>query len=179
LTISNTHDQYGLVAKVFHWLIASLILTLLGVGWWMVDLSYYDPWYHDALVWHKSLGVLVGLMVALKLSWGFFDRQPAPQTTLTSVERITSGLVHNMLRLALVVIPITGYLVSTSEGAAVDVFNGFSVPAVLIISENTRDTAISLHYYAAYSTLALVLLHVAAAFKHQFMDHKGTLKRML
>lgn len=178
MTITNTPEQYGLISKGFHWLIALLMIALLGIGWWMVDLSYYDPWYHDALTWHKSLGLLVGLVVALKLAWGVMDTQPAPQTTLGSFEKMASGLVHHILRLTMLIIPVTGYLVSTSEGAAVDVFNWFSFPAILQISEGARDTAISLHYYFAYGTLGLVILHATAALKHQFIDHKGTLKRM-
>ena len=179
MTIINTPDQYSLIAKVVHWLIALLMIALLGIGWWMVDLSYYDPWYHDALTWHKSLGILVGLVVIFKLAWAFLDTQPAPQAELSSFEKMASGIVHNSLRLAMLVIPASGYLVSTSEGAAIDVFDWFSFPVMFPVSEASRDLAIDVHYYFAYATLSLIVLHAAAALKHQFIDHKGTLKRML
>jgi cytochrome b561 len=78
----------------------------------------------------------------------------------------------------MMIIPLTGYLISTSEGAAIEVFDWFSFPVLLQINERARDIAIDIHYYFAYTTLALVILHAAAALKHQFIDHKGTLKRM-
>lgn len=175
----NSAENYSLTAKILHWLIALLIIALLGIGWWMVGLSYYDPWYHDALSWHKSLGMIVGLVVFFKLFWSLIKKAPTPQASLSTFERIASGLVHSVLRLAILIIPITGYLVSTSEGAGIDIFNWFSFPVLLQINEHARDIAINIHYYFAYATLALVVLHAAAAFKHQFYDHKSTLKRML
>ena len=75
----NAADQYGLIAKVLHWLIALLIIALLGIGWWMVGLSYYDPWYHDSLNWHKSLGIIVLLIVGFKVIWSFVEKSPEPQ----------------------------------------------------------------------------------------------------
>jgi len=175
----NNSDRYGLIAKLLHWLITALIITLMGIGWWMAGLSYYDPWYHDALNWHKSLGILVSLVVIFKLFWSVIDKAPSPQASLSGFERVTSGIVHSILRLAMLIIPVTGYLVSTSEGAAIDVFDWFSFPVLLQINERARDIAIGIHYYFAYAALALVVLHATAAFKHQFIDHKGTLKRML
>jgi cytochrome b561 len=174
----NTPDQYGFAAKGLHWLIAALIIALLGIGWWMVDLSYYDPWYHDALNWHKSLGIILGLLVIFKLLWNLYDKPPRPQANLSGFERGASRFVHSILRWAILIIPITGFLVSTSEGAAVDVFNWFSVPAFMQVDDSARDTAINIHYYFAYALMALVALHAAAAIKHQFIDKKGTLKRM-
>lgn len=178
MPLKNTSDQYGLIAKGLHWLIALLVIVLLGIGWWMVGLSYYDPWYQDSLNWHKSLGIVVLLIVGFKVTWSFVDNAPDPQTTLNSFERIASSLAHSVLRLAMVIIPVTGYLVSTSEGADIEVFDWFSFPVLLQINERARDIAIDIHYYFAYATLGLVALHAAAALKHQFIDHKGTLKRM-
>jgi len=175
----NTADQYGLVSKLLHWLIAALIVALLGIGCWMVDLSYYDPWYHDALSWHKSLGIILGLVVVFKLLWTLYDKPPAPQASLSGFERSASGIAHSILRWGMLIIPITGFLVSASEGAAVDIFDWFSVPAFIQVNDGVRDFSINIHYYFAYALLGLVVLHAAAAIKHQFIDKKGTLKRML
>lgn len=61
----------------------------------------------------------------------------------------------------------------------IELFNAFSVPALWAVSSDLRDWSIALHYYLAYLTLGFALLHTAAALKHQFIDHKGTLKRIL
>ena len=45
--IKNTLSRFGLFSKLLHWLIAVLILGLIWLGWYMVDLTYYDKWYND------------------------------------------------------------------------------------------------------------------------------------
>ena len=75
--------------------------------------------------------------------------------------------------------PLTGYVISTSAGDGIAIFGWFEVPAVLPKSEALRDAAVELHYYLAYGTAALVLLHVTAALKHQFVDRDDILSRML
>ena len=179
MQLKNTAEDYGLISKSLHWLIAMLIIVLLGLGWWMVDLTYYDKWNTDALNWHRSLGICVGLLVLLKLVWISITKHPQTQSSLTAFEVLASHIVHKFLLLAMVVIPVSGYFISTSEGANVEVFNWFSFPALVEISENTRDLAISVHYYIAYATLAVVVLHVSAALKHHFINKDDTLKRML
>ena len=179
MQLSNSNHQYGLVSKLIHWLIAGLIISLLGLGWWMVDLGYYDPWYHRALNGHKSLGICVGIIIVFKFIWRWVTPMPLPHASLNRLEQLGSHLVHSILILAMLIIPVTGYLVSGSEGASIEVFNWFSFPALLVLNDQNRDIAIQIHYYFAYATLGLVILHAAAALKHQFIDGSGILKRML
>ncbi len=87
--------------------------------------------------------------------------------------------MHLTLFAMMVAIPITGYGISTSAGDGITIFGWFEVPALIPESEALRDLAIELHYYLAYGTAALVLLHAMAAFKHQFIDRDGTLGRMI
>ena len=79
----------------------------------------------------------------------------------------------------MLLIPLSGYVISTSSGDAVVLFGGVAVPALFTISESARDLAIAVHYYCAYGTVALVMLHAAAALLHQFVKRDGTLRRML
>jgi len=178
MVFHNTTSQYGLTSKILHWLVAVLMISLLGLGVWMVDLGYYDLWYHDALSLHKGLGISLGVLVLLKLVWQFISPPPPPQASLNHFERFASIWVHRLLIAATLLLPATGYLVSSSEGAAIDVFSLFRVPALWEINDTLRDQAITVHYYIAYLILGAVLLHAGAALKHQFLDHKGTLKRM-
>lgn len=178
MAIRNDADQYGLASKLLHWIIVALMVTLLALGAWMVNLSYYDPWYHDALKQHKSLGISLGVVVLIKLAWRVVSPMPKPQLSLNAFEVFASRQVHHLLLFAMLVLPATGYLISSSEGAAIEVFGTFSAPALWQINDSARDLSIWLHYYLAYLTLGLVILHAAAALKHQFIDRKGTLKRM-
>ncbi len=179
----NNAQHYGAISKVLHWLLALLMIALLVIGWRMVDLSYYDPWYHRALSWHKSLGMLVGLLVTFKLLWRLASPPPRLQTDIKPFERRGAHLAHAVLWVALIVLPVTGYFISSSEGAPIALFDelgsSWQFPALFTVSEALRETAISVHYYLAYACAAVVAVHAGAALKHQFIDQKDTLKRML
>lgn len=179
MLIRNTRDHYGLISKALHWVLALLILGLVWLGWVLVDMGYYDPWYQTAITAHETLGMLVLALAAFKLAWMAYAGSPATQPELRVLERSASRLVHWVLILSMFVIPVTGYLTSTSDGAAVSMFDWFEIPAVVPVSTVLRDWSIDVHYYGAYGVFFLALLHAAAAFKHQFIDGHGTLRRML
>ena len=171
--------RYGLVSRVFHWSVALLVIALLCLGWYMVDLTYYDRWSKASLEWHKALGMLALLAGILKISWVLGSHAPAPLPSMARWERLSARAMHLTLFAMMLAIPITGYVISTSAGDGISIFGWFVVPAVLPESEALRDLAIELHYYLAYTTAALVSLHAMAALKHQFIDRDGTLSRMI
>lgn len=171
--------RYDLVARLLHWAIAVLILGLVGLGWWMVDLSYYERWYNRSLEWHKALGILVLELALLNIAWNLARRPPPLPGSIPRWQRIAAHAVHGVLFLLMLGIPLTGYLISTSAGAPVSFFGLYEVPALFDGGTRVRDIAIDLHYWMSYGALALVAMHAGAALKHQFIDKDGTLRRML
>jgi len=176
---STDVPRYNLLTRVLHWLIAAVILGLVGLGWWMVDLTYYDRWYNRSLELHKSAGLVLLAVVAVFVAWALVRRGPPLPDSIPRWQRIAAHATHGLLFVLMLAMPVTGYLISTSAGAPVSVFGLFEVPALVNGGEQLRDLAIDLHYYMAYGALALVGLHAAAALKHQFVDRDGTLSRML
>jgi cytochrome b561 len=179
MMLKNSPRDYGLVTKLLHWLVALLLLGLIWLGWYMVDLSYYDPWYHDALTAHKALGMIVLGLGLAKIAWTVYSRLPKYSSSLKPWERISAHAMHLTLFVMMVAIPVTGYFISTSAGDAISIFGWFDIPALFTISDRQRDLAIDLHFYLTYATAGLVLIHALAAFKHQLVDRDGTLRRML
>jgi cytochrome b561 len=177
--IKNSNQEFGVVAKCIHWAIALLIIGLIWLGWYMVDLSYYDSWYNGSLSLHKALGMIVLGLAVCKMVWLLVSPTPLALPSLKAWEHRVSRIVHWILMLSMFVIPVSGYFISTSKGTGISIFDWFEIPALFPVSESTRDLAIDLHYYAAYTILAIVVMHTGAAMKHQFIDKDGTLKRML
>ncbi len=171
--------EYSAFTRILHWTVALLIIGLIWLGWWMVDLSYYDRWYNRSLELHKSLGMVVLAIAAIKIAWVIYEGKPAFPATIQPWERAAATAVHHLFYLLMLLIPVTGYVISTSAGDGISVFDLFVIPAVLPASETLRDTAIELHFWLAYATAALVAVHALAALKHQFLDRDGTLRRML
>lgn len=175
----NTASDYGLVTRCLHWSTAVLIIGLLWLGWYLADLSYFDAWYEQGLHAHRALGLLVPLLGVLTLAWRRVSPSPPPVASLARWERVLGNLVHHALFLMVFAIPLTGYLVSTTAGKSIDVFDGFEVPALFKVGSNLRDFAHDAHEYLAWATVVLVALHAGAALKHQLFDRDGTLARML
>ncbi len=175
----NTPSLFGLFSKLLHWLIAGLIVCLIWLGWYMVDLGYYDKWYKDALHYHKSLGMLVLVLAMVKIGWQCYTPKPRPLAGLHAWEKAGATGMHYLLWGMMLLIPTTGYLISTSAGQPIQLFNWFAIPAIVDVDEKLRDLAINIHYYLAYATLFLVAGHAGAALKHHFINKDDTLRRML
>ena len=172
-------DHYGIVSSGFHWAIALAIVGLVGLGAWMVGLTYYDPWYYDSLALHKAIGIVVLALALAKFGWKLVDRNPGFGPEVKLHERAGATAMHWLLNALMVLLPVTGYLISTSEGAGIDMFELFDVPALVDVTAATRDLAIDIHFYVAYGGIALVGMHIIAALKHHFVDRGSTLRRML
>ncbi len=174
----NTRDGYGLIQILLHWVTALLIAGLLPLGLWMTELGYYDPWYTKAPDLHRALGVLFGLLLAVR--WLSGRLQVKPQAlAATRWERVGVGLGHALLYLLPALLVVSGYLISTADGRAVDVFGWFAIPATLHGLEGQEDIAGEVHFWLSMVLLALVALHVAAALRHHFVLKDATLRRML
>ena len=175
----NNTTQFGIIAVVFHWLVALPVFILFALGWWMTELDYYDSWYKLGPWWHKSIGVMLFLTVTLRLCWRFFSPQPQPLSNHKPWEIKIAHTVHLLLYLLLFVIMLSGYLISTADNRAIEVFGWFSVPATITSIPEQEDVAGQIHFIVASILIGLVLLHAAAALKHHFVDRDRSLMRIL
>lgn len=177
--LRNTQQAYGWVSIGLHWLTALAVFGLFPLGLYMTGLTYYDPLYKTLPHIHKSIGVLLFIVVVLRLGWRFANPHPRPLPTHAAWERAIARLTHALLYLLLVAVPIAGYLISTADGRPVEVFGLFAVPATITSIPEQEDTAGDIHLGLASALMALVALHLAGALKHHFIDRDTTLRRML
>jgi len=175
----NSEHGYGLMAISFHWLTALAVFGLFALGLWMVELTYYDPWYRTAPGVHKSLGVLLFLLVIARLAWRLASPLPRPEPGLSVLERRASSAVHQLLYAVPLLLMLSGYLISTADGRPISVFGLFEVPAIITGLTNQADVAGKVHAVLAWTLITLAALHALAALKHHFVDEDSTLLRML
>ncbi|WP_416394690.1 cytochrome b [Allohahella sp. A8] len=179
MQLRNSEHGYGLVAVTLHWLVAITVFAMFGLGLYMVDLDYYDPWYTDAPDLHRSAGVLLFVLVILRLLWRLVNQRPAPLAGHRQFERVAAVVVHGFLYLDLFIVMVSGYLISTADGRGIEVFGLFEVPALLAAEKGREELAGLVHWYAALALVAMAGVHAAAALKHHFVDRDQTLMRML
>ena len=173
----NTDSSYGIASIGLHWLIAAAAISLFALGVWMVELTYYDPWYQRAPQLHKSIGVLLFGVALARLAWRHANPRPRPLGA--ALQSRIAVAVHRLLDGLLFALAASGYLISTADGRPIEVFELFSVPATLSGLEHQADIAGWAHQLLGYALLGLAALHAGAALKHHFVDRDNTLKRML
>jgi cytochrome b561 len=177
--LRNTPNTYGLIAVALHWLVAAIVVGMFALGLWMVDLNLYHPWYHRAPDLHKSIGVLLFAVMLLRLGWRLANPRPLPAPGVTRLEARAAAVAHVLLYILLFAVMIAGYLISTADGRAVEVFGLFGVPATVTGIEDQEDIAGDVHLVLAVILVSLAGLHALAALKHHFIDRDRTLLRML
>ncbi len=177
--MKNTQINYGYVSIFFHWLSALSIMSLFGLGYYMVDLTYYHEWYKTAPELHKSVGVLLFIFMVVRLIWRYKQLTPEHLTSHSSIERKAGKLAHSALYTLTFIIMITGYLISTADNRGIEVFEFFVIPGFGSFIENQEDLAGLIHKWLAYLLITFSLLHAVAALKHHFIDKDNTLNRMI
>lgn len=175
--LGNSSQRYGWVSIAIHWLMALAIFGMFGLGVWMVELEYYDAWYHKAPWVHRSVGLLLLGLLIFRLVWRLANAMP--EIMGKSWERVIALWVHRGHYLIMFALMISGYLISTADGRGIDLFGWFDVPALLPAEKGREELAGFIHRIIAWGFMGYVAMHAAAALKHHFVDRDSTLLRML
>lgn len=174
--IRDTSEGYGLVSRLFHWLMAVAIIAMFGLGLWMVRLDYYSPYYNSAPDIHRSVGMILLFALILRVIWRLSNPKPSA-VELSPFERKAAFSVHWGFYLLLFALLISGYLISTSDGDPISVFGWFDVPALTKVP-GLETPAGNVHRVLAYAVIALAVIHALAALKHHLIDRSTILTRM-
>ena len=178
MQLRNSPSRYGVVSIILHWGVALAVFGLFGLGLWMVGLDYYSSWYKTAPDLHKSTGLVLLALMLVRLLWRWLSPPPSALPDHGRMTRLASKLGHGFLYLGLLLLMLSGYLISTADGRAIEVFGLFSVPATLTAIPNQEDVAGLVHEYLAWALVIFAGIHALAALKHHFIDRDRTLVRM-
>lgn len=177
--LRNTPQGYGLVAIMLHWLVALAAIGLFSLGVWMTGLGYYDDWYKRGPELHKSIGIMLFIVMLGRVLWSAVNVQPEDEPGTSTMQRRAAHGMHRLLYVLLFTLMISGYLISTADGRPIQVFDLFAVPATLSGIDNMEDVAGEVHWYLALALISFAGLHALAALKHHFIDRDRTLIKML
>ena len=170
--------RYDRVAMLLHWLVAALIVAAFALGVVMVDIPGLTPTKLKYFSWHKWLGVTVLLLAALRLLWRL--RHGAPRAVeMPAWQRRAATMLHVLLYALMFAVPLSGYFYSLAAGVPVVYLGVLPLPVLIDADPVLKPVLKELHEVLVYTMLAFVLLHVAAAIKHQWIDRDGLLRRMM
>jgi cytochrome b561 len=175
---TGTTGRYTAIAVSLHWLVAILILCTAGFGISLGEMPL-SPRKLQWISYHKWVGVTIFVLVALRLLWRLFRPAPPLPSHMPAWQRQAAHVSHFLLYALMLVIPVVGWLQSSAAGYQVVWFGVLPLPLPLARDKALAEILLSLHAYLAFSLLALVALHAAAAVKHHFIDRDDVLARML
>lgn len=175
-------SRYTATAIALHWLLAIAIVGTFCVGLYMADLPF-SPQRLKLYNWHKWAGVTILALSVLRLVWRITHRPPAlPAAIEHSMPRwqqVAHHATHHLLYALFFIVPLVGWAYSSAAGFPIVFLGVLPLPSFVPVSPELAEAIKPWHEITAYALAALVVLHVAAALKHQVIDRDGLLARML
>lgn len=168
---------YTPVAKGLHWLMAALILGLAALGIVMHEMPL-SPLKLELYAWHKWFGVTVFLLVWLRLAWRLTHRPPALPATLSAPLQRLAHAGHGLLYVLMIVVPLSGWLMSSAKGVQTVWFGLVPLPDLLGRDRDLGDLLQQAHKLLNLLLLLTLAGHVLAALWHHFVLKDDTLRSM-
>ena len=194
----QTSTRYTKTAIILHWLIAIFIVVMFVLGWFMADIPKdapkqmaYDIFDLGVYTWqlaeeasprtfyfnlHKSFGVTILALIAIRILWRISHKPPAPLNSYKAIERKVATGTHHLLYLLMLAVPVSGLIMAINSKYGVKWF-GLDLIAGLD-NKPLREFFECTHEFIGIVLLVLVAIHVLAALKHKFIDKDETMSRM-
>ena len=176
-------ERYNVGAIILHWLIAGLVLLNIALGLMFANTPAASNGISPVAQLHKSVGLTILMLSVLRLVWRLTHKVPPVTGGFAPLARA----VHVIFYLLLIATPLAGWgVVSISpRNIPTSYFHLFTWPHIgflhgmeVAVRRHEISTAVLIHNSLAFSALALIALHVAAALYHQWRG-QGVIRRML
>jgi len=175
--LKNTETQYGIIARSFHWVLFLMFGFMIVAGNLLEEMPKGAEKIQAAGV-HKSLGLLVLLLVLLRLIWRFSNITPKDPEGTPAIQTLVANAMHWVLYVLMFAQPLVGILMSQAAGYQVSFFGLATLPVIL-----NKDPSLADFLHGAHGTiwillLLMVIIHAAGALYHHFVVKDDVLRRM-
>jgi cytochrome b561 len=169
-------ERYTTPAIALHWLLALMIMGSFALGVYMSDLPF-SPTRVKLYNWHKWAGVTILVLSLVRLAWRITHRPPA-DAAMPAWQAGAAHATHHLLYALFFIVPLIGWAYSSAAGFPIVWFGVLQLPDFVPVDKALAAAIKPWHERSAMLMAALVLLHVAGAMKHQFIDRDGLINRM-
>jgi cytochrome b561/polyisoprenoid-binding protein YceI len=186
--MSEQQARYNGVAMAIHWLTALTVIGLLIVGNYMADLPKTDPMKLVLFNIHKSFGVAVFLLTALRLVWRLTHRPPELPSEMPAWEQKAAHAAHWALYALLFIVPLMGWLMVSESPRNIPtmLFGMVQLPHLPFFADwetdqkrQYKELFETLHSGPAYLMAVLIVAHIGAALRHRLILKDKVVQRML
>ena len=176
MKITNSSEEYGLLAKLFHWITFIILIAQVPFGFYLVGLEFSDRRI-DLENIHILIGITIFYFVLLRLIWKLFNPSPKSEHNFFKGQNLIAKTNHFLLYVGLFTITISGVLKKLYMGEKINFF--IFQYAFKESNFQLADSFYVVHIYANYLLIALVGLHILATVAHHFFFKDKILKKML
>jgi cytochrome b561 len=170
----STPTKYGYIAITLHWLMAVLILVLLGSGFRAAGTVAADAKAAILMV-HAPVGISVFILLVLRVIWWLsLDKKPDDIGGQPRWQEVSAQAVHYAFYAVLFLMTASGIGMFILSGAGPILFGG----GTEALPDFDKFAPRVPHGLGARFLIALVVLHAGAALYHQFIRKDGLLSRM-
>jgi len=178
--MANQHPDasWSLTARALHWLMA-LLIALQAVAGWIGHEMDRSPLKVDVLTAHKSLGITLLFLLAVRLLWRWAYQPPPPPAGSSAWQTRAARLTHSALYLLMLGLPLSGWLVASTSIVPWKLWWVIPWPEIASADKELHEIAEEVHEALVWCLVAVLALHIAAALWHHFVKRDTVLLRML
>jgi len=176
--LRNTATSWGAVAKNFHWMMAVLILVQITLGVLAVN-WHVSPTKIQLFFWHKSLGMLILALLALRLGWRLANTTPSLPAGMPGWERVAAHAIHVLLYALLILLPLTGWVINSAANIPFRIFWLIPLPPIVAPDKPLSEFFARVHLGLIVLLALVLVVHIGAALRHHFVKRNTVLVRML
>ena len=174
----DTDNQFTRLTVIMHWAIAIAIIAMLGFGLYLEDMPR-SPEKGELMGLHKSVGIIILVLAAVRIYWRFLNKFPRPLSNLPSWQENLAKTTHWLLIILTVLMPLSGILMTLGNGFSLELFGLEIIAGTGEKIDILKNIGHAGHGWGSKLFIFLIALHIVGAIKHQFFDKDGTISRML
>lgn len=175
------NTSYTLTAKILHWLMAAIFILVWFVGFYSDHfiVSNTDPLRPTLMGLHKNFATTLIFLFIIRIFWRYTHPAPNLPDSMSPLMKKLAHIMHIILYLALILMPVTGCLLSWSAGRTAPVLYLFELPNLIQTNPELKAIVKPMHIYLSWIVGIMVVGHIASALKHHLIDKDNVLKSMM
>lgn len=161
-------NGYDLLARVNHWVAAVGFMGALGLGLLMAYGGLDREAVGGLMDWHKALGVFVFAFGLWRVGWRILQGFAADHLSTPVWQRRIARGVHIALLAAILLMPLSGILMTVAGGRELQVFGVTLLPS---LGEIAWLDALAdwMHGTLGLFITGVLALHIIAGLKHLWL----------
>jgi len=175
MKLFNSHFEYGLLAKLFHWLTFIVLIAQIPFGFYLVGLEFSEEKIELENI-HILVGIIVFYITIIRLIWKFINPSPTSKVNIFIGQALIAKFNHFLLYLSVLAITTSGVLKKLYMGETLNFFffkYGFQNDNFVL-----ADFFYQIHIYSNYLLIGLIVVHIIAVIAHHVLFKDKILKKI-